>query len=340
MPPTVGPSAPGRDQQAKEGRAQSTTTHGKHRFLGLFRHWGTSEGGKMSVAHARTLKGLGEQRVKAQGVKNGKKGKIKAVKLTVVGPKRELTARQKSQMVIQYRLKARKLARSILRKWRARLDAEEVDSVVDLSLCEAVRRFDPTVGASFMTFLFYHLRGNLIRAVSYAATAYLAPIDDEAAFASDLKQESFHGVSAIEVAQALTSTEQALPDEVLFQKEVADLSRKACINLDELEREVIERIFLQGEQLIQVAESLGYSRCHISRVKKRALHVLHGALSSVLEISSYGPELEIAPKKEARQGEKRRDNVSTIALRDLRQERNRRANDVETARPLRLRAAA
>src|SRR5690348_15064745 len=71
----------------------------------------------------------------------------------------------KEELVLRYRMKARKLARSILRKWHSRLDLQEVDSIVDLSLCEAVARYNPAKGASFMTFLFYHLRGNLIRAV-------------------------------------------------------------------------------------------------------------------------------------------------------------------------------
>jgi len=50
-----------------------------------------------------------------------------------------------------------------------------VDSIVDLSLCEAVKRFDPLKGASFMTFLFYHLKGNLVRAVAAAATSTAIP---------------------------------------------------------------------------------------------------------------------------------------------------------------------
>lgn len=62
--------------------------------------------------------------------------------------------RERTELVVGYRLKARKLARSILRRWHARLDVGEVDSIVDLSLCEAVQRFSPEKGASFMTFMF------------------------------------------------------------------------------------------------------------------------------------------------------------------------------------------
>ena len=89
-----------------------------------------------------------------------------------------LTEFEKEDLITQSRLKARKLARSILRKWNARLDLQEVDSIVDLSLCEAAHRFDPSVGASFMTFLFYHLRGNLIRTITASANSNVLPALD------------------------------------------------------------------------------------------------------------------------------------------------------------------
>jgi RNA polymerase sigma factor (sigma-70 family) len=198
-----------------------------------------------------------------------------------------LSKRERERLVLEFRLKARKLARSILRKWHARLDLEEIDSVVDLSLCEAVRRFNPNMGASFMTFLFYHLRGNLIRSVAVAASASTVPGVAEAA--ARLKSpETAAGpmprvVNAIEVAEALCNHDYMLPDEIVFKKELADLSEDACSKLDQLEREVIDRIYIKGQQLMDVAHSLGYSRCHISRVKKRALETLYEELTCCLD---------------------------------------------------------
>ncbi|RMG44396.1 MAG: sigma-70 family RNA polymerase sigma factor [Candidatus Dadabacteria bacterium] len=195
--------------------------------------------------------------------------------------KDQLTDAQREQLVITYRIKARKLARSILRKWHARLDLQEVDSIVDLSLCEAVIRFKPSKGASFITFMYYHLRGNLIRAISTAANANTIPVTDgEIETRAARETESFkllnaRGVSAIEVAEALCNRDSILPDEVLFRKQLINLSLEACEQLDSLEREVIKRIYLGEEPLMEVAKSLGYSRCHISRVKKKALDTLN-----------------------------------------------------------------
>lgn len=196
----------------------------------------------------------------------------------------ELPLHQQEALIIKYRIKARKLGRSILRRWHARMDLEEVDSIVDLSLCETVKRFDPQRGASFMTFLFYHLKGNLVRAVIAAASTSAIPL----AFADMAETNPYDGdeagrgrgmgLNAIELAEAISSQEVLQPDEALWRKEMSDMSALACSKLDDLEREIVKRIFIQEQQIIDIAAQLGYSRCHISRVKKKALDTLQDEL--------------------------------------------------------------
>ena len=223
-----------------------------------------------------------------------------------VKPKRRspgLSPAERGQLVLEFRMKARKLARSILRKWHARLDLLEVDSVVDLSLCEAVKRYDPRKGASFMTFLFYHLRGNLIRAVSVAASMNAIPSGDgeHELLGSSRRGKAGHGVSAMEVAEALCNHDHILPDEALFRKEMTALSSAACEKLDALEREVIYRIYVKEQQLIDIAHTLGYSRCHISRVKRKALDALCDNLALSVQ-GEMGTELDELRKKLAESG--------------------------------------
>lgn len=199
---------------------------------------------------------------------------------------KELSIAQREQLVLKYRLKARKLGRSIMRKWQSRIDINELDSIVDLSLCEAAKRFNPKIGASFITFLYYHLRGNLIRAVSDAVAQSAVPV---AELDTVLRAEAGEGsaamrsLSAVEVAAALCNFDVQLPDEQLYKKEIAKISQEACGRLDDLERQVIERIYVYEEQLMSIASSLGYSRCHISRVKRKALEALHKDLSEALD---------------------------------------------------------
>lgn len=191
----------------------------------------------------------------------------------------------KEEHILRFRGKARKLARSILRKWRARLDLTEVDSIVDLSLCEAADRFNPERGASFMTFLFYHLRGNLIRAISSAVSSTAIPfleVDSLLAFDEGI-DGSRAGVNAIEIAQALTSQESLSPEEIMFRKEMSTLSHQSFQRLDTLEKDILTRLFGTEQQMIDIAHDLGYSRCHISRVKRKALESLFTEMSSLMK---------------------------------------------------------
>jgi RNA polymerase sigma factor (sigma-70 family) len=233
------------------------------------------------------LKGRSSKNAAVKAKPSGKKAKVVHIKLKKPVKFSGLTDRQRDQIVINYRLKARKLARSILRRWHARMDLTEVDSIVDLSLCESAKRFNPNVGASFMTFLFYHLRGNLIRAVSAAANSNLVPLADiESNFSGyedgEMSGGNSHSVNAIEIAEALCGNDFPLPDEIVYKRELVKMSSTACDKLDNLAKEVINRIYIQGQQLIDIANSLGYSRCHISRVKKKALEALFEDMSGCI----------------------------------------------------------
>jgi RNA polymerase sigma factor (sigma-70 family) len=224
------------------------------------------------------------------------------VKLTLVENKdaapnsiRLLSEEAKEKVIIRSRTKARKLAKSILRRWNARLDLNEIDSIVDLSLCEAAARFSPDMGASFMTFLFYHLRGNLIRTISSSANSNLVPF----AFDGEGDEDLIAGFSqSYEIADALTGSEVQKPDEILIRSEALQLSVEARDKLDGLAKEVLERIFVQEEQLIDIAYDLGYSRCHISRVKRRALEHMYDYLSNDLDLDpTKKPNFDDEPKE-------------------------------------------
>ena len=236
------------------------------------------------LAFKEATRGGAKKKAIHQNRAKNKQAKVIEIKLKQAAKTPCLTEKQREQIVINYRMKARKLARSILRKWHARMDLQEVDSIVDLSLCESAKRFNPKLGASFMTFLFYHLRGNLIRAVSAAANSNLIPLlESEGLFAQNENGDSelhVNVINAIEVAEALNGNDFPLPDELVYKRELIEISRVACEKLDNLAREVISRIYIQGQQLIDIANSLGYSRCHISRVKKKALETLYQDMSS------------------------------------------------------------
>lgn len=251
----------------------------------------------MTVAAGQSGKGKGKSdAVAARAAKSAAKKNAKVIKLSDARKAKAAppTPYQQEALIVKYRLKARKLGRSILRRWHARMDLDEVDSIVDLSLCEAVKRFDPAKGASFMTFLFYHLKGNLVRAVTTAAAANSIPVfnsdetETQVGEPDHLFGHQFRAMNSAEVADAVASQDAPLPDEMLWRKELHSQSTLACDKLDPLEREIIKRIFLQEQQIMDIAATLGYSRCHISRVKKKALETLYNELSGQMSDIDLG----------------------------------------------------
>ncbi len=257
-----------------------------------------------------------------------KKAKKKAKVINLV-PRRDdsgkLTLAEQETMILDHRTKGRSLAHSILRRWHSRLDPQEVESVVDLSLCETVKRFNKKKGASFITFFFYHLRGNLIRAVSAAASMNYLPLPD---FDTLDAGSDGHGTqrrlaNAMEIADSLCNHEHVSPDEALLKKEIAKISTEACTKLDPLEREVIYRIYVLEQQLMDIAQMLGYSRCHISRVKRKALETLHTELATTVKPEgapdkpNFGDEEKETPRRTVLRRKIRARKVRTSDLTEI-----------------------
>ena len=201
-----------------------------------------------------------------------------------------------SDLILTHRENGRKLSRSILRRWRVRMPADEIDSIVDLALCEAARRFSPERGASFMTFFFYHLRGHLVRAVARAAQAsnvFLAYAHGTGIDTSEWQKGSMDSIWAAVPEQLLLQQKDIeTPEHAILRKERISVCRDAVQKLDELEREIIIRSYGEEEALVDIAKNLGYSRCHISRVKKSALDRLKLLLSQGQEQLAVSDESE------------------------------------------------
>jgi len=238
------------------------------------------------------------------------------------------------RLILDHRENGRKLARSMLRKWRVRMPAEEVDSVVDLALCEAAIRYSSEHGASFMTFFFYHLRGHLVRCVARAAQANSVFI----ALAQSAGVDTSEWISAFDDSRYLSVPENLAadhrdaetPENALIKRERVNLCREACDKLDELERQVIERSFADEQPLVDIARSLGYSRCHISRVKRSALERLKGLLGLPEEKTGSATRIFtitcVAPR-------------TSVGKRASGKRRNRRRTEIKKPASARLRAA-
>lgn len=167
------------------------------------------------------------------------------------------------------------MARALLKKWRMSLEADQLLSVVGMALAEAGNRFDDTLGASFSTYFHYYLRGSLIRELTRG-------IEDEA----NLVEYEESAVAEIPDPGEMSLSgrvDESNPEELFERRELHRRCDDACEKLDELEKEVLVRHFVCEESISRIAEELGYSRCHISRVKTGALSQLEEPLGDFKE---------------------------------------------------------
>lgn len=236
-----------------------------------------------------------------------------------------------AKLILDHRDNGRKLARSILRRWRVRMPPEEVDSIVDLALCEAARRYSSEHGASFMTFFFYHLRGHLVRSVARAAqgsNVFLAFARSAGIENPEWSEQTVEAAWAYMPEYIVhTQREHDTPEHAMIRQEKIEQCQTACAQLDTLEREIIDRSFASEQPLVDIAKSLGYSRCHISRVKKSALD----RLKTILSTTEHGETPARAEKNEVREELPRTSRISSIdRARTIRRARRRHVQRIRT----------
>ena len=183
------------------------------------------------------------------------------------------TAVDPAELALRHREAARKLALSMITKWKCRLEPDELQSVIDLALCEAASRYNHSHGAAFMTFLFYHLKGKLVKTISSRAKQCLLFVDDyeKARYVVCGDDDSSNVRSSEWKSLCMDLNTEMQPDEALQRRQLVELCQTACNKLRGIEREVILRIYFENKELADVTAEMGYSRGHLFRVRMRAL---------------------------------------------------------------------
>jgi len=232
---------------------------------------------------AAAAKVVAKTAVKTIAVQKNTAHKIQLAK-NIIKPKKMSEAERIEKLVIDNRLSAQKLGYSILRRWGVRIEKEELHSVIDYALCDSAIRYVPNKGASFPTYFYYHLRGHLIRLVAdlkLASTTYAQLSSDS----SDSDQTTImhsNFIPPVIAKSELTNSPECL---VIKEEELNNCSSSVA-KLDKLEQAVLTRIY-NNEPLTRVARSLGYSRCHVSRIKQQALNKLKAIYSHKTNAGDY-----------------------------------------------------
>jgi RNA polymerase sigma factor (sigma-70 family) len=175
-----------------------------------------------------------------------------------------------AKLVIDHMEMGRRLAWKLLSSWNSRLADDEVVSIVGISLCEAAKNYDGRESTQFQTFLYYHLRGRLLKEISEIVATKKFQSD----FVQKDNEFSFVEEKEHSIWNELHGGETNSPEKIAVDKEEQENFEKAFLSLDSLEKEVITRHYFKGESLMNLSEELNYCRCHLSRVKKRAINKL------------------------------------------------------------------
>jgi len=177
--------------------------------------------------------------------------------------------RTEQLLVTEARERGLQVARRILRSWQIRLPEDEVQSAVDLALCDAVRHFDPTREVQFVTYARLYIRGALWETVAFqnglghGTPPPLHEGDEERSFEP--------------------ADQRPLPDQQYGYQQIRTVVAKAMANVSPTGRDVVVEVDLLGHKLNATAQRLGYSRGHLHEIRRKALEYLRAELMDYAE---------------------------------------------------------
>ncbi|MFP2961945.1 sigma-70 family RNA polymerase sigma factor [Myxococcus sp. 1LA] len=210
----------------------------------------------------------------------------------------------------------RSLAATVRKQFNAQLELDELLAYGQIGLLEAAERFDPKVGANFLTFAHYRIKGAIFDGlrkmgvlrgsdarnafVGERAAAYLGNLSDREAgagnrgssFADDVNDisDAVTGLAmvfatSIEGADSAGYTDESLPVDVRMEQEQQKTRVRAAIEkLPEKERKLLMGYYFQGRTLEEAGAEIGQSKSWASRLHARAIDRLKELLNEEEEL--------------------------------------------------------
>ncbi|MDR2337327.1 MAG: sigma-70 family RNA polymerase sigma factor [Deltaproteobacteria bacterium] len=177
------------------------------------------------------------------------------------------------KLILDHFDKAVAMAYKLLRSWRVRMQVDELKSIVGLALTEAAQRFDSSKQVAFSTFLFYYLRGMLLKEI-----ARLVKKSKESFKLGITGYTLDKDSSNDEIVETYTneafSEEDKNPENILYRTQLEVFFKEICLELTNVEKDVIFLNLIEDKALIDVAAELKFTRSYVSRVKRHAIEKL------------------------------------------------------------------
>jgi RNA polymerase sigma factor for flagellar operon FliA len=217
----------------------------------------------------------------------------------------------KKVLLEKYGPYVRSLASQVRRQFSAQLELDELLAYGQIGLLEAADRFDPKVGANFLTFAHYRIKGAIYDGLrkmgvlkggdarsSYMgerATAYLGNLsdreqgggnrggsidDDVMDISNAVAGLAMVFATSLEGADTLGFPDESLPADQRMELEQQRVRLRAAIEqLPEKERRLLQGYYFQGKTLEEAGAEIGQSKSWASRLHARAIERLKELLN-------------------------------------------------------------
>lgn len=205
----------------------------------------------------------------------------------------------RQQILEKYGPYVRSLAAQVRKQFNAQFEMEELVAWGQVGLLEAAERFDARVGANFLTFAHYRIKGAIYdglrkmgvlkgqSAASERANAYLTNLSDRAGGGGGSLDDDVREISSavtglamvfatsLEGTEGLQVSDDAMPaDERLEMEQMRRRVRAAIEKLPEKERKLLQGYYFQNRTLEEAGAEIGQSKSWASRLHARAVERL------------------------------------------------------------------
>lgn len=216
------------------------------------------------------------------------------------------------QLLAKYGPYVRSIAAAVRRQFGNRLDFEDLLAYGNVGLLEAAERFDEKIGANFLTFAHYRIRGAIFdglrkmgvlrgadqrsaylseRANTYLTSNAARDTGRATSFGDDI-QEIEGAVMSLAAAFAVgleglerlqIKDESLSPEERLEHRELRERAAAALEQLPDNERRLLVAYYFENKTLEEAGGALGLSKSWSSRLHARAIDRLKGLLDEESE---------------------------------------------------------
>jgi RNA polymerase sigma factor for flagellar operon FliA len=175
-----------------------------------------------------------------------------------------------------------KIANQVHRHVHGQTDRDDLVSWGTAGLLEAMKRFDPTLGAKLSTFAYYRIRGAMLDGIGKIAPLSRkcyrnarAAGDKHAIYREDCQAE-----------EIIDPRSGVSPEELAEKQQLQALLQGAIANLPEEQQHLVRKHYFAGETLKNAGETLGISKSWACRSHAKAIKNLRIEMDRAISLAA------------------------------------------------------